>query len=298
MCLGARRRGARLGGSIRNREKFRRLRATAILIAAGLAVLLVAAGLAAGALNTESKNFGVAGGGTREGVATCGPGQTAVSGGFRAPLTEQGPAMVALDSTHEGSAAWRLRARNLGGGGTATAYVYCDQDDPGLITRSTEFTVSGGTRGSATAQCEPGEEAVAGGFDAPDANTYLMVSRRTSTHAWLVAFYNPGPDPLQYTAYVYCDQHEPGLTTRSRTITTSQTERFHQSVVAQCKPTEELRSGGFRVEFSRAVDELDTDDIGIVHVSRRWGELRWRAIAFAVIGHPKLTAYAYCDESA
>ena len=88
---------------------------------------------------------------------------------------------------------------------------------------------------------------------------------------------------------------EPGLKTRSQTITTSDTVRFQQAVVARCKQTEELRSGGFAVEFSRAVDELDTDDIGIVHGSRRWGERGWQATAFAVIGHPKLSAYAYCD---
>ncbi|MEK6328658.1 MAG: hypothetical protein AABM66_14210, partial [Actinomycetota bacterium] len=80
-----------------------------------------------------------------------------------------------------------------------------------------------------------------------------------------------------------------------RAIITSDTQRFSQSVTAPCKQTEELRSGGFHVEFSRAVDELDTDDIGIVHASRRWGQQSWQAIAFAVIGHPKLTAYAYCD---
>jgi hypothetical protein len=278
---------------MRNREKFRRRRATTVL-AAGLAALLAAAGLAAAALNQVSRSFDVAGE-TGQRLATCAPGQTAVSGGFFAPLTEQGPVMVALDSTREGSGAWRLRARNLGGDGTATAYVYCAQNDPGLLTRSAQFTVSGGgKRGAASAQCEPGQEAVAGGFDSPDANTYLMASRRTDLRTWRVALYNTGADPHQYTVFVYCDPHEPGLTTRTKTITTSQTERFRQSVIAPCKSTEALRSGGFRVEFSRAVDEFDTDDIGIVHASRRWGERSWQAIAFAVIGHPKLTAYAYC----
>jgi hypothetical protein len=279
---------------MRKRGKFRRLRATAVLIT-GLAALLAAAGLAAAALTKESKSFAVAGGETRGGLATCAPGRTAVSGGFYAPLTEFGPVMVALDSTREGTRQWRLRARNLGGDGTATAYVYCAQNDPGLVTRSAQFTVpGGGNRGAATAQCEPGEEAVAGGFDSPDANTYVMASRRTSLNTWKVAFYNSGADPLQYTAFVYCEQGGPGLTSRSKTITTSQTEQFNQSVIAHCKSTEELRSGGFNVEFSRAVDELDTDDIGIVHGSRRWGERSWQATAFAVIGHPKLTAFAYC----
>jgi hypothetical protein len=278
---------------MRNKEKSRRLRATAVLVA-GLAALLATAGLAA-ALSVQSKSFAVAGGETRGGLATCAPGRTAVSGGFYAPLTEHGPAMVALDSTREGTRQWRLRARNLGGDGTATAYVYCAQNDPGLVTRSAQFTVpGGGKRGAASAQCEPGEEAVAGGFDSPDANTYLMASRRTDLRTWRVALYNPGADPHQYTAFVYCNPHEPGLKTRTKTITTSQTERFNQSVIAPCKSTEQLRSGGFYVEFSRAVDELDTDDIGIVHGSRRSGERSWQATAFAVIGHPKLSAFAYC----
>jgi hypothetical protein len=263
------------------------------LIAAGLAALLAAAGLAAAALIVQSQAFDVGGGETRQRVATC--GRTAVSGGFYAPLTEQGPAMVALDSTREGSRGWRLRARNLGKDGRATAYVYCHPNDPGLVTRSAQFTVQGGgKRGAGNAQCDPGQEAVAGGFESPDANTYVMASRRTDIRTWQVAVYNPGADPHQYTAFAYCDRHEPGLKQRARAITTSQTERFNQSVTAPCKQTEELRSGGFFVEFSRAVDELDTDDIGIVHGSRRWGERSWRATAFAVIGHPRLTAYAYC----
>ncbi|MEK6328078.1 MAG: hypothetical protein AABM66_11235 [Actinomycetota bacterium] len=280
---------------MRNREKLRRLRATAVLTAAGLAVLLAAAGLAAAALTAVSRSFDVARGETRGGLATCAPGRTAVSGGFYAPLTEQGPAMVALDSTRYSARQWRLRARNLGGNGTATAYVYCDSSDAGLVTRSAQFTVSGGgKRGAGSAQCQPGEEAVAGGFDSPEANTYLMVSKRADVRTWRVAVYNPGAAPHQYTAFVYCDPSEPGLTPRARTITTSDTQRFGQSVIAPCKQTEELRSGGFYVEFSRAVDELDTDDIGIVHGSRRSGERSWQAIAFAVIGHPKLSAFAYC----
>ena len=280
---------------MRDREKLRRRRASAVLLVAGLAALLAAAGLAAAALTKESKSFAVAGGETRGGLATCAPGRTAVSGGFYAPLTEFGPAMVALDSTREGTRQWRLRARNLGGNGTATVYVYCAQNDPGLVTRSAQFTVSGGgKRGAADAQCQPGEEAVAGGFDSPEANTYLMASRRTDLRTWRVALYNPGADPHQYTVFAYCDRHEPGLKTRTKTITMSETERFNQSVVAPCKQTEELRSGGFYAEFSRATDELDTDDIGIVHGSRRSGERGWQATAFAVIGHPKLTAFAYC----
>ena len=65
-------------------------------------------------------------------------------------------------------------------------------------------------------------------------------------------------------------------------------------MVASCGSTEELRSGGFYVEFLRAVDELDTDDIGIVHGSRRSGVRGWQVTAFAVIGRPKLSAFAYC----
>ncbi len=167
-----------------------RRRATAVLVAASGAALLATAGLAAAALNVQSNSFDVAGSETRQRVATC--GQTAVSGGFYAPLTEQGPAMAALDSTREGSRGWRLRVRNPGGDGTATAYVYCDQPTPALTTRSAQFTVPGGSARGASAQCGLGEEAVSGGFDAPDANSYLMTSRRTDIRTWRVAFVQPG----------------------------------------------------------------------------------------------------------
>jgi hypothetical protein len=255
-------------------------------------VALAVTGFAVGALKKRSKSFSVASGATAERVAKCKRSQgTAASGGFFAPLTETGSAMGALDSTREGKRKWRFRARNAGLSGTAKAFVYCDKERPKLKTASTRFDVAGGEKGSGTARCASGQEAVAGGFDSPDSTTHPVISKRTDARSWRVTLVNPGSEDHGYTVYAYCDKREPGLKTASETVVANKIEQFNQSAAAQCKRSQEVRSGGFETKYE---GEGKLSIIGIVHGSKKQGKRGWRATAFAALGSPPVTAYAYC----
>ena len=263
--------------------------------AAAAACLLAATGVAGAAISAGSKDFRVPSNEIREGTAECEKGR-ALSGGFLAPLPGgDKPAMLPLDSTMESETSWRLRARNSGKSGKATAYVYCKRGAPPLGTASATNIIPADEVGSIAAECPLGQEAVAGGFETPDAVTHLLASRRADERSWEVTFFNNSGAPQVYTSYAYCDASLPGLATREKAITTDGSqERFGQSVTAKCKRSQDLRSGGFEIERNLE-GPAELHDRGFVHASRLNGDRGWRATAFAIVGDPKLTAYAYCD---
>lgn len=261
------------------------------LVAGALAVL--GAGLAI-ASQTRSTSFAVPADKTREATAQCDSGH-ALSGGFRAPIPGgNGPYMLPLDSTREGGNGWRLRTMNQGKAGKATVYVYCGNNGGQLTTESSSTTIAKQKKESIAAHCPSGAEAVAGGFGSPDAKTFPIASRRTTKGTWKVTLVNNSQDSHEYTAFAYCDSSQPGLRAHSRTRTADgNQEKFGQSVAARCAPSQALHSGGFKIEYS--VDSVaQNSDLGLVHASRRAAGGRWRLTAFAFLGHPKMTAYAYC----
>jgi hypothetical protein len=203
--------------------------------------------------------------------------------------------MQALDSTREGDDGWRLRARNAGQTGKATAYVYCGRKNPPLTAASSAPTlVAKDELASIPATCAPGDEAVAGGFESPDARTFLVSSRRTASDTWELSVVNNSQDPQLYTAFAYCDSSTPGLKQRTKSRTADgDGEKFNQTVAVGCPQGRKLRSGGFEIDY--LVEEpAENSDLGMVHASRRQGD-EWRLTAFAFLGHPEMTAYAYCD---
>jgi hypothetical protein len=201
--------------------------------------------------------------------------------------------MMPIDSTREARREWRFRAQNGGQDGKATAFVYCRKSGPRLTAGSAEATVADGAVASIEAQCAAGEEAVAGGFDLPDASTNLLASKRTGPGSWTVTLVNVSGASQTYKAFAYCDSSEPGLQARVKSTVTDPSERFSQSVTARCTPTQVLRSGGFEIE--RLIAPLPEDSkIGLVNASRRRNERGWKVTAFAALGDPQLTAYAYC----
>ena len=257
--------------------------------------LLVATSIAGAAIGVGSKDFKVPSNEIRERTAECEKGR-ALSGGFLAPLPGgDKPVMLPLDSTMESETGWRLRARNTGTSGKATAYVYCKRGAPALGTATAVNVIAADEVGTLGAECPVGQEAVAGGFDTPDGVTHLLASRRTGERTWAVTFFNNSGAPQAYTAFAYCDASQPGLATRSKAITTDGIqERFGQSVTAKCKRSQDLRSGGFEIERD-LTGPAEEHDRGLVHASRLSGDRGWRVTAFAIVGNPELTAYAYCD---
>ena len=217
--------------------------------AAAAVCLLAATGIAGAAIGVGSKDFKVPSNEIRERTAECEKGR-ALSGGFVAPLPGGNkPAMLPLDSTLDGDSGWRLRARNSGKSGKATTYVYCKRGATALGTASAVNLIAADEVGSIAAECPVGQEAVAGGFETPDAVTHLLASKRTAERTWEVTFFNNSGESQSYTAFAYCDASSPGLATRSKAITTDGSqERFGQSVTAKCKRSQNLRSGGFEIE--------------------------------------------------
>jgi hypothetical protein len=278
---------------MRFRTRLGRAAAPPALIVAG--TCLVVTTLAMGALSDGASKFAVPSGEVRERTATCERGQ-AVSGGFRAPIPGgNGPAVQALDSTREGSDGWRLRARNTGEKGKATAYAYCGRNDPPLTTSSSAPTlVAKDEKASIPAVCGSGEEAVAGGFESPDSPSFLVASKRTAPDTWELSVVNNSQDPQLYTAFAYCDSSEPDLKERTKSrAADGDGEKFNQTVAAGCPASRKLRSGGFEIEYN-VVEPAENSDLGLVHGSRMSGD-KWRLTAFAFLGHPEMTAYAYCD---
>jgi hypothetical protein len=139
---------------------------------------------------------------------------------------------------------------------------------------------------------------VAGGFDLPDATVYLLASKRVGPGTgWRLEVRNPadgGGATVAIRAHAYCDRAEPGLDTRSKTITADQANPFDQRAKASCRGKQALRSGGFETEYVTE-DPAENSRYGIVHGSRKAGSRAWLVTAFAQIGSPQVTAYAYCE---
>lgn len=269
------------------------MRRRTVMICAGVALAMALGGLASGALKTKSRNFTVAGGDNSEqGIAKCKRGERAVSGGFFGE-TDPGNAVISpADSARKGKRKWRFLAGNVGGTeGTATVYAYCDKDSPELNVRRASETVDSPATVELTARCRRGEEAVAGGFDGPgEVSAYLFRSKRAGKREWTLGLFHlnlSGGEPTTYTALAYCDETTPRLRTRSRALT-MQDSAEPQSIAAKCTRRQELRSGGFEVDYAVPTEAAT------VHGSRRSGKRRWEASAFPLAGTPELTVYAYC----
>jgi hypothetical protein len=137
---------------------------------------------------------------------------------------------------------------------------------------------------------------VAGGFDSPDAVTHLLASKRADERRWEATFYNNSGASQTYTAIAYCDASPPALKTRTKARVvggSTPAQRFGQSVTASCRRSQSLRSGGFEIERDLS-GPAEEHDLGLVHASRRRKARGWRVTAFAYLGRPELTAYAYC----
>jgi hypothetical protein len=169
-----------------------------------------------------------------------------------------------------------------------------------LVSRRATVTIQPASDSSVTAKCDSGSEAVSGGFDAPGftdtgpgPSILPLTGHRTSSRRWRDEGHNFQTDPGgagQFVAYVYCDTHEPGLSTRSKTKTIA--AFANGTVTVRCPTGTEAVSGGF--EDERAGVNIETT---VPYTSERVGTRAWKVEvlnADQANPHPA-TAFAYCD---
>ncbi len=147
-------------------------------------------------------------------VAECPPGTGATGGGFEGAVDlTGGSAIVVLTSMRQSPRRWLVEAVNFGGAaGDLTAYAYCRDPAPGLLTRSKETGVSATQTTTFTVTCPAGGRAISGGFDGhpsvtggdlqgAGAVTSKRADRRTS---WRTSAVGVNEQAATVTAYAYC----------------------------------------------------------------------------------------------
>jgi hypothetical protein len=260
-----------------------------VWIALAATTLVAIVGTAGAALKQKAVEFRAEADTETEETAKCKRGQEAVGGGFFVDPSPMGGVLPAFESQRVGKRGWNYRLYSFLEA-DAAVYAYCDKREPGLKVEAATEVLPDESIAAVTARCGRGKEAVAGGFDSPFTELAAVASKRSGKRSWEVVFV--GPPGEEVTAVAYCDKREPGLKTKQAAIVPSIDEV--DSVRAGCKRKQELRSGGFEIEFdpSGTVDE----DEGLVTTSRRAGKRRWEVAGLAIDGEPEMVAYAYCDK--
>ena len=159
----------------------------------------------------RSKRVQVGPNGVDSVVAKCPHGSQAIAGGF---ASNRG--VIALTSRRAGKRGWKVGAANIGNSGSQsgplTAYAYCKDPGPKIVTRSKDTTVSSAFRTS-TAKCPKHAKAVSGGFDGNvrrsggqlSAAGALDSKRAAHGRAWTTSALSvSAPNPATITTYAYC----------------------------------------------------------------------------------------------
>jgi hypothetical protein len=174
-----------------------------------------------------------------------------------------------------------------------------------LTVESAATDVAPNQKGSATAKCPRGSEAVAGGFASPDfdplfngASIIHYDSHRTSDREWKTLAHNFGQTSGELDAYAVCDTHSPGLLIRSKTRTVGPggTKRADppgvRTLVAKCPKGSEAVSGGFSSPDARAAGRKAAYAFTSKRVRKRGWKVRAANNDFQ--NQRKIKAYAYC----
>jgi hypothetical protein len=261
-----------------------------IWAAVAAAAVVAVAGTAGAALKQKSVEFTVAADQETEETAKCKRGQGAVAGGFFVETDGSGGLLPTFESQRDGKRGWNYRLYSSDAT-EATVYAYCDKHEPELKVKAATEALPDDSVGTVTARCGRGKQAVSGGFDAPLTELAAVASKRSGKRSWEATFV--GPPGEEVTAVAYCDKREPGLKTKQ--AATDVPSAGIDSVSAKCKRKQELRSGGFEIEFDPGV--MMDEDQGLAFGSRRAGKRRWEVSGFAFDGAPDMVAYAYCDKT-
>jgi hypothetical protein len=190
----------------------------------------------------------------------CPSGSEAVSGGFAAPGFKpggKGPAILPFTSRRKPSGkAWEIRGHNFDmkggpdGTGKLIGYAYCNKHKPPVVERTKVTKIEPSSVGDTIAKCPGGSEAVSGGYLGPNAKSegssmFAYVSRRLGDRKWKVAaLNNDSTDPHKLKVFIYCDKHEPGLTSKTSKENVNPLKTV--SLVARCPNGREAVAGGYK----------------------------------------------------
>jgi hypothetical protein len=286
---------------------------TAVVV--GASTFLAMAGIAAARLTSESANVTIAPQQNGTAAAECGPGSTAVAGGFAAPGldpgAETGPAILTYASTRSGDGKWPASGHNFNrpapapkvdtGSGPLVAYSYCDTRDPRVTVRSESTTVDPGGHATLTPKCARGREAVSGGFqsDQPTSSegftAFAYTSMRSGDRVWKVAVANvDSANSHSVDAFAYCEKHGPDLVTRGAEEKVGHAPTV--TITPSCPKGSKIFSGGYKSTFS---DSGGGMDFNIAYTSKRNAGKKWKVSAIAVALNTTSTksaetALAYC----
>ena len=214
------------------------------------------------------------------GEANCPSGRNAVSGGFA------GPDQVAVSvNRRAGRDSWLVEAGEAG----VTAYAYCSRRlSPSVKSRGGRIHLATDEMGGATARCERGATAIAGGwsFTSVYSNQTAFTSYGAGGRAWRV--FGGSGESARITAYAYCLRSD-RIEARTRTGE-SIGAGASDGVTTNCRTGEELLGGGFMTQPAPDWDNATGPDL-FFNESRREGARAWTSTAHnysAVAGRIKL----------
>jgi hypothetical protein len=167
------------------------------------------------------------------------------------------------------------------------------------------ITIPAQSRGRATAACERGTTAVAGGFAAPGfspqddgPSAARLVSKPASRRQITTNAYNFGRQPADLVSLAYCARKRRGLEVRSKKTFIGPQDPGQ--AVARCRRGMKVVGGGFGTQgFSKRAGPRV-----LTLTSRRIGSRQWRVEGFNMGGDGSsngarpgtLIAYAYCQK--
>ncbi len=200
----------------------------------------------------------------------------------------------------------RTRARILILATTAVAAVVTTASAIGATTAKNRVTVPAQSPGTATAECDPGRSAVAGGFASPQfspgdngGGVVRLTSKVVGKDGVTTKGFNFGRDPSDLVSFAYCVKHAPGLEVRRSKVFVGPGDPI--STITSCPRGTRVVGGGFGTQG------FGTDGGGprvITLTSRRVDLRHWRVEAINLSddggGSPSdsrpgtLLGYAYC----
>jgi hypothetical protein len=270
------------------------------------AVLVVAMGSSALALQRARQSTTVAPGSFGAAVAECKTGRTAVSGGFAAPgfdPTNTGATVGRIGSKRVGKREIKTQAFNFGNdAGKLVSFAYCARRGHGLRVRSASTRVEPNTQGSAIAKCPRHTIAVGGGFGAGRRSSdqgpqvITLTSKRLGERRWKVVGINISSQmrTRSLVAYAYCRRAPFELVTRSKEVTVP--AGALKTFKVRCPHGSRTFSGGFNGHLQ--LQDNPPRATAAVTSKRASAGRVWRTSAVNAFGpNPgSVSAYAYCRE--